>query len=312
MARGESPVLRRSIHETSLLRSSPGRNGSPSRSHLAEIDLHKDMAKLSLFGLEQQKVYNAQKTAFQEELDAREEALAVSQLSQIEQAMASHEVVRERAQAVLQAHLKAEREQELRRVAESKQREEEERRRKEESERRAKAEQERRVREQTEQEEAAKRAEAEQIRLEEERRKKAAAEADRRQKDKQEQDRQTAEAQAQADAQAAKQRDDEAARKAAAAVPEPTRPSSTAQPASTPAQSSSSNIEQEHQAYLSIHKRLKKFRRYFWEEFCRTDKAYRAQVGEMRRGVRTAVGQLRVDGTEHNKVAVGPDNLPSS
>jgi nucleoporin GLE1 len=290
MARGESPILRRSIHESPRLRSSPGRNGSPSRSQLAEFELHRTIAQLSIATVEQQKVYNAQKTAFQEELDAREEALAVSQLSQIEKAIASHDLAREQAQAVLQAHLEAEREKELRRIAEQKRREEEEKRRKEESARLAKQEEERQIREQTEREEAAKRAEAERKRLEEERRQKAAEEADQREKDRQEQERRKAEADARAQAetraaQEAKQREDEAARKAAAKVSGP------------------ANAEREHQSYLAIHKRLKAFRIKFWED-CKANKQYKAQVGEMRRAIRTAVGQLRTDGGQHNRVAV--------
>lgn len=296
MARGESPVLSRTIHDSPRLRNSPDRNGSPSRQQLAEIELQKTIAKLTLHDVEQHKVYIAQKCAFQEELDAREEAQAVSQLSQIKLAKASHHLAREQAEAVLQAHIDAEREKERQRQAEEKQRQEDEERRKQEAERRAKEEQERKVREQTEREEAAKRAEAERVRLEEERRRNEAEEAERRDKERQEQERQQAEADAQA--QAAKQREEEAKKAAAPAPAPPPGPAAVAQRPAT-----SSDIEQQHQSYLNIHKRLKQFRKDFWEQ-CKSNKAFKSEVGEMRRNVRTAVGQLRLDGGQHNQVAV--------
>ena len=62
--------------------------------------------------------------------------------------------------------------------------------------------QERRVREQTEREEAARRAEADRKRLEEERRQKAAEDAERREQERQEDERRKAEAEAKAQAQA--------------------------------------------------------------------------------------------------------------
>lgn len=301
MARGESPVLTRASFDSPRLRSSPGRNGSPSRQQLAEIELQKTIAKLTLHDVEQHKVYIAQKCAFQEGLDAREEAQAVSQLSQIERAIATHNLAREQAEAVLQAHLDAEREKVRQQALEQQRREEEERRKQEAERRRIREESERQIREQTEREEAAKRAEAERARLEEERRRKETAEAERQEKERQEQEQQKADAEAQA--QAAKQREEEA-KKAATPAPAQAPTPVAAQPSSTPsAQSTSAGIEREHQAYLNIHKRLKKFRVDFWEN-CKSNKAYKSQVGEWRRGVRTAVGQLRLDGIEHNKVAV--------
>lgn len=304
MARGESPVLSRASFDSPRLRSSPGRTGSPSRQQLAEIELQKTIAKLTLHDVEQHKVYVAQKCAFQEELDAREEAQAVSQLSQIERAIATHNLAREQAEAVLQAHLDAEREKARQQAVEQQRREEEAERRKQEAERRRateeREERERQIREQTEREEAAKRAEAERARLEEERRRKEAEEVQRQEKEREEQERQKADAEAQA--QAAKQREEDSKK---AATPTPAQPPApgTAQPSTTSAQSTSSDVEQEHQSYLNIHKRLKKFRIDFWEN-CKSNKTYKAQVGEWRRGVRTAVGQLRLDGIEHNKVAV--------
>lgn len=301
MARGESPVLSRASLDSPRLRSSPGRNGSPSRQQLAEIELQKTIAKLTLHDVEQHKVYIAQKCAFQEELDAREEAQAVSQLSQIERAIATHNLAREQAEAVLQAHLDAEREKARQQALDQQRREEEEERRKQEAERRrAREEQERQIREQTEREEAAKRAEAERVRLEEERRRKEEEEAQRQEKERAEQERQKADAEAQA--QAAKQREEDAKKTAIPAPAQPPAPRA-AQPSTTSAQVTSSDIEQEHQSYLNIHKRLKKFRIDFWEN-CKSNKTYKSQVGEWRRGVRTAVGQLRLDGIEHNKVAV--------
>ena len=304
MARGESPILSRSIHESPGFRSSPGRNDSPSRQLLPELDFYKKLAKLNLHDAEQQKVYYAQKCAFQDELDAREEAAATAHESEIASSKAQREQVRQQAEAALQAHIREEQ-----RLAEANRRrqEEEDARRKAEAERRAREEEERKVRERTEQEEAAKRAEAEKARQEQERQKRRAEEAQRLESERQEQERQKAEAEAESEARAAKQRSEEAkkaATPALATTPTPTQPS-TGSTSAAPA-----DIEQEHKNYLVIHKRLKKFRVDFVES-CKSNKPFRAQVGEMRRGVRVAVGQLRLDGVESNKVAVRRFSSPS-
>jgi hypothetical protein len=57
-----------------------------------------------------------------------------------------------------------------------------------------------------------------------------------------------------------------------------------------------------HKQYLAIHKTLKAFRKHFWDN-TRKDAALKPYVGDMRRAMRTSVGQL-TDDKVGNKKAV--------
>lgn len=297
MARSESPLINR-IQSSPRQRNSPVRNDSPARTP-AEFDLVRRLENLDLLKTEQQKVWVYQKVTFQDGVEARQEAQALAHQSEIDEAYATHTAVREQAEAALRAHLKAEQERKRQQEDEERRRQEEEARRKAEAERRAREEEQRRIRETTEREEAAQRAEAERKRLEEERKRKDAEDAQRKDAERREQEADTARRKAAAEAEVTKRRE-EAAKQS---IPKPAPVSTTSSAVVAPIRP---DLESRHDNYLALHKRLKKFRIDFWEN-SKSDKAFKAMVGEMRRAVRTHVGQLRIDGTKDNREAVSQE-----
>jgi nucleoporin GLE1 len=296
MARGESPLASR-LHSSPRLRYSPARHGSPSRAHLAQLDLDDCLARLSIHDREQHEVYVIQKREFQQTLDAREAALAQTHATVIKESHAHHERIRGQALKELEAHCREEEgkrrrlEEEARRRAEEEQRrrEEDDARLKAEAERRAREEADRKRREKTDQEEATKRAEAEKARLaEEQRAKDASAEEARKLKQQQQQEE---ERKRQQETQAAAAEAAAAATKQAA---EPAKPSS------------SQDFEVEHRNYLIIHQRLKQLRTSFWD-MCKANKGqkeYKKTVGEMRRELKGTVALINPNDPEVNKQKV--------
>lgn len=295
MTRGksESPLAHR-INHYSPQRNSPLRFNSPSR--LAQQDLEQTLSELNIYDDERQKLYALKRKLAQDELDAQEVAKATAHQTEIDGASAKHELVRRHALAVLEAHVREEAERRRREEEEGRRRQEEEVRRMAEEQRRLKEEHERKIREETEAREVAQRAEAEKARQDAERSKKAAEEAERRQREQQQQQQrqQQERARADADAEAARKRELESK-----PAPPPVQPIIT----SAPANATSSEVEAQHRNYLALHKSLKTFRRDFWEGL-KADKPRKAAAGEMRRQIKTAVGQIAIDGKKSNNIAV--------
>jgi nucleoporin GLE1 len=240
----------------------------------------------------------------QEELDAREAAQAHVHRLELNAANAQHEVVRIQAEAVLQAYIKNEEEQRRRRLEEEQRRlDEEERRRRAEEEARRRAEEERRAREEKKRRDEE--ARAKEARAKEEAEQRAKEEAEAAEKDQLEKEaaaRRHQEEKARVDQAATLQKQQEEEAAAAAAKSVPALQPSTSQ--STPGQTHSPSpaIEKRHNEYLALHKKLKTFRSEFWTS-TRTNPALKPHVGDMRRAMRTSVGQL-TDDKVANRIAV--------
>src|SRR5262249_40198795 len=71
----------------------------------------------------------------------------------------------------------------------------------------------------------------------------------------------------------------------------------------------SSDPEIRHKCYLAIHRKLKEFRKDFWEKV-KKDPMLKPHVGDMRRAMKTSVGQL-TDNKAGNKIAVRRSILQS-
>ncbi|OCT51627.1 RNA export mediator Gle1 [Cladophialophora carrionii] len=277
-------------------RNSPrGRRSDDSPSRQLQWELDRALGQLQLHEIESSKLHAYQKRQQQDELDAREAAQAHVHQLELNAANAQHEVVRKQAEAVLQAYIKREEEERRKREEDERKRlEEEERRRKAEEEARRKAEEERRVRK----EEEARREREELARQEAERRAKEKADAEekeRREREAEQRGQQEENAKAEKEAALRKLQDEAAAK--AALTPRPATESTTSRPTQAP----SSGIEQQHHEYRALHKKLKIFRSEFWTS-TRKDAALKPHVGDMRRAIRTSVGQL-TDDKAANKVA---------
>ncbi|KAL6251323.1 hypothetical protein RBB50_001531 [Rhinocladiella similis] len=271
---------------------------SPSRQ--LQFELERTFSQIQLQECERQKVYVYQRRQQQEELDAKELAQAEAHRTELSLANAQHEVVRLQAEAVLQAYLKKEEEDRRRREEERKRREEEEGRRREEEEAHRRAEQERKEREERERKEQEERAKAEAQRQALHEKQKAEAEEKWR-KEKEAEERRYQEEKAKADQEASKKQQEAAetaaaAATAAAAKVQPTAPTTT----QISTGKVSPKIETIHQNYLAIHKKLKTFRKQFTENV-KKDPNLKPHVGDMRRAMRTSVGQLTDDKVGNRK-----------
>ncbi|KAI1616150.1 hypothetical protein EDD36DRAFT_124847 [Exophiala viscosa] len=278
-------------------RNSPrSRRNEDSPSRQLQFELERAFSQIHLQEVERQKLHAYQRRQQCEELDAKEHAKAEAHRAELNVATAQHEIVRQQAEAVLQAYLKQEEEERRRREEERRRQEEEARRRHEEEQARKRAEQERKEREERERREREQRAkdeaerraigvkqkaEAQKVELEAARRKEEETAQRRRQ-----------EKQAKAEEEAREKKV-----KAAAAASAPTPAKTVAQ---TPASGKSSATEAEHQNYLAIHKKLKTFRTGFWEKV-KKDPTLKPHVGDMRRAMKTSVGQLTDDKVGNKK-----------
>lgn len=283
-------------------RNSPrGRRSDDSPSRQLQFELERAFSQIHLQEVERQKLHAYQRRQQQEELDAREHAQAEVHLTELNVAKAQHEAIRQQAEAALQAYIKQEEEDRRRREEEQRRLEEEERRRKAEEEARKRAEQERRAREDKErcEREAKARAEAERLAIYE--KQKAEAEEKRRKEreaieQKEREERAKAEQEEQ-EASLKKQQEEEkmvAAAKASQAQP------STSEASQSKDQGWSSDPEIRHKSYLALHKKLKVFRKDFWDK-AKKDPALKPHVGDMRRAMRTSVGQLTDDKVGNRK-----------
>jgi nucleoporin GLE1 len=289
-------------------RNSPrtGRNqDSPSRQ--LQWELERALSQLDLHEIERTKLHAHQKRQERDELDAREAAQATAYRLERDAVSARLEAVRQRAEEILQAHIEKEaeelrqrQEQERRRLEEEQRRlEQEEQRRRAEEEARRQAELQRRIRAEQEVREREERA-----RREAEERARQTAEADeKRRAEKAAAERKLQEEQARAKAaeEAAVKKQQADAQAAAEKAVHPPRPAAS-QPTTTHVPNVAPEVEGEHKEYLSIHQKLKKFRVDFWTS-TRNDPALKPHVGDMRRAMKTSVGQL-TDDKATNKIAV--------
>ena len=272
------------------------RRNDDSPSRRTEYDLDQAFRQMHLHHSEWQKVHAFQRKQQQEDLDAKESAQARIHRESLDSTSAQHELVRRQAEAVLHAYLEEE-EQERRRQEEERRRKEEEARRlREEEERQRVAAEERR---RQEAEKARRQAEEERSAREAQRRREQ-EEQEQREKQRQADEQRRVEA----DAQARKEREaTEQAQQVAKAKAEQEAAKATATAAkSNTTVVAGSNCEAEHQEYRAIHRKLKGFRKDLWTS-SRSDPNLKPHIGDMRRAIRTVVGQLTGD-RETDRIAV--------
>lgn len=272
---------------------SPKFEDSPSRQLM--LDLERALNQVQLHEVELQKVHTYDRRLFQENLDLLEARRAQEHGAALDAVTSWHDAVRKEAEVELQRYYRKVEEQERL------QREEEERRVKQQQ-AQAKAETERKAREEAErkakverEQAAARKAAEEKAKAEEGKRRereealaREKAEKERKQKEEQE-------------SAIAKQRaEDKAARDAAAQEAAKSRATTTAAGPSSTVPSSPSEAQQ--QRYLAIHQTLKNFRKKFWAQ-CKKEPALKSKVGDMRRAIRTSVGQL-TEAKGANKIPV--------
>lgn len=245
------------------------------------------MGKMQLHTTELQKVRAFDRRSYYEGLEAWTQERTEADIAAIEAANARHESVRHDAEALLEKYYQEQAEEERRKKAEE-ERIEKERlaREKAERERREREEAERQARVQREKEAlAAKKAAEEKAKADaEEARRKEREETAAREKAEQDRATQKAAEKAAADQKA---KDDKAAQDQQAVA--------QAQAAAAKAKAASGNttpeVLAEHKRYLDIHANLKKFRKEFMAH-AKADPKLKSQVGDMRRAMRTSVGQL--------------------
>lgn len=293
-----------------MTRASPyqiSRRSDDSPSRKVEYDLERAFNQVHLHHAECQKLDSFQRRQQQEELDAKEMAQAEAHRKEMSHASAQHELVRQQAEAVLRSFLKKEEEERRRREEERRRQEEEEERRRQEAEAaRRRAEQERREREERERRERTERAETEEReRAEKERLRKQRAEAEENQRKERE-----ATEQAERLEREQKEKSDRelALKQQQLAATQNIQTQAATSSAVSGAQitqntsPASLNQESEHKHYLAIHRKLKAFRKEFWAS-SRKNPTLKPHVGDMRRTIKTCIGQL-TDDKAGNKVPV--------
>ncbi len=246
------------------------------------LDLERALNQTHIHESELQKVHTYDRRLFQEHLDLLDTRKAQEDVAALDAATSKHEAVRKDAEAELQRYYRAVEEQErLRRQEEERRLLEQQARARAEVERKAKEEAERKARVEIEQAAARKvaedraRAEEDERRQREDALAKEKAEEKRKQKEEQEAARQPAE--------------EKAARESAAQTTATS--GQTIQLQGQPSTVASPEKKAQHQRYLQIHQNLKRFRKEFWAQ-CKRDPSLKSKVGDMRRAVKTSVGQL--------------------
>jgi nucleoporin GLE1 len=273
---------------------SPKFDDSPSRQLM--LDLERALCQVQIHGDELHKVHTHDRRLFQETLDLQDSRRAQQDFVALDTAKSRHESVRKEAEAELQRYYRELEEQErLKRVEEERRLREQRAREKAEAERKAREEAERKERIEREQA-AARKAAEEKTRAEEADRRKREEDATR---EKAEQERRLKEVQ-----ESARARQQVADEKAARQRVQETAP----QPAqSTVSQSQAPSVPNADAAtlnsrYREIHRNLKKFRKDFWAE-CKKNSGLKSKVGDMRRAIKTSVGQL-TEAKGANKIPV--------
>ncbi|KAL2430511.1 mRNA export factor GLE1 [Exophiala dermatitidis] len=287
------------LHSSPLqARSSPrGRRNDDSPSRQVQFELERAFSQIHLHEVERQKLHVYQRRQQQEELDAKELAQAEVHLAELSVANAKHDGVRRQAEAVLHAYIKQQEEEERRRREEERKRLEEEARRKQQEElARKRAEEERKAKEEKERREREEQAKAEAERQAMLEKQKAEAE-ERRRRENEAAEKKQREEQLKAEQEAVLRKQEAEKQAAAAAATQATAPT----PQSTShSPAMSSDLEALHRNYLAIHKKLKEFRKGFWEQV-KKDPNLKPHVGDMRRAMRTSVGQLTDDKVGNKK-----------
>ena len=253
-------------------------------------DLERALSQTQIHEAELRQKYNYSRRLFQENLDLVDTRKAQEDVAALDAATSVHEKVRREAEAEMQRYYREVEEQEKRRI------EDEGRRLREqqaqavaEAERKAKEEADRKVRMEKKLTAARKLAEEKAKAEEAERRKREdvlaqeKAVEERKQKEEHEAAKSIQQA---AEKRAAEER---AAIKSAAQTA--TKDEKTVQLQSRASTIVSHGREAQHQRYLQIHQNLKKFRKDFWVR-CKKDANLKTKVGDMRRAIKTSVGQL--------------------
>ena len=263
--------------------SSPQVNDSPSRQLI--IDLEKALAQFQIHELELRKLHEYDCRSFQENLNSIDTRKAEDDGAALEAATVKHNNVRLEAEAELKQHYhqieeqeRVKREQERQRQKDQKIQQDLEKRRKAEEEAR------KAVRKKKEKEAAAKEAAEREA---EHKRRVAATREEFERLEKEKKQRQKEQEIADAAKRDAKDKADREKESQAATEVKQATQSDIGPSGSSP--SSSTNAQ--HQKYLDIHQRLKCFRKEFWTR-CKKDAALKGKIGEMRRGIKTSVGQL--------------------
>ena len=273
-------------------RKSPKTNDSPSQQLFR--DLERALSQIQLHESEVRKVNAYHRRSFLAELDARDLEKTKADIAQFEIAAARHEAIRDQAEAELQRHVREVEEAERRRRAE------EEARLVKEKAAREKAERERQEREEAERK----------AKLEKELEKKRVAQAKKAAEEKTKADAEAKQQQEEEERQAKVEAKKEAAKQAVEAArkarEESQKPAATTAPPTSQASPSNgylnAELEATHKRYLQIHGKLKVFRKEF-TAMLKENKELKGVVGDMRRGIRTSVGQL-TDNKQANKKAV--------
>ena len=249
------------------------------------LDLERALSQTQIHETELHKVHIYGQRLFREHLDLIDAKRALEDVAALEAAASRHETVRKEAEAELQLWCREVEEQErLKKEHEERRLREQQARARAEAERKAKLEAERLARMEKEQAAAKKLAEEKAEAEEAERRKRedalAQEKAEKERKQKEEQTLAKEKSQA-AEEEAARQK----AAQAAAQAEQSIRSQGQSSTGSSP------DKEVSHQRYLQIHQNLKKFRKEFWAQ-CKKDANLKTKVGDMRRAIKTSVGQL--------------------
>ena len=264
------------------------------------LDLERALKQAQIHETELQKVHVYDRRLFQEKLDRLDTTKAREDVAALDAATSRHENVRKEAEAELQRYYRELAEQDrLKRQEEERLAQEEQTRAKAEAKRKTEEEAKRRARIERETA-AAKKAAEETARAEEAerwKREEAAAQEKAERERKQQEEHEAAIARQQA-------LEENAARENAArekAVREKTTRETAIETAGRPEQTvrhseqqhTTLNAEREtqHRRFLQIHQNLKNFRKDFWAQ-CKKDANLKSKVGEMRRAIKTSVGQL--------------------
>jgi membrane protein involved in colicin uptake len=267
---------------------SPKFDDSPSRQLM--LDLERALGQAQIHETELQKVHIHDRRLFQENLDRVDTKKAREDVAALDAATSKHEIVRKEAEAELQRYYRELEEQErLKRKEEERRAQEQQTRAKAEAERKAKEEAERKAR--MEREHAAARKAAEEVSQAEEAERQNREEALAREKAEKERRQREEQEAAKASQQAAEENfvREKAARETAAKTN--AGPDQTIQPQVQSSTTRNAEIGTQHQRFLQIHQNLKIFRKDFWAQ-CKKDVNLKSKVGDMRRAIKTSVGQL--------------------
>lgn len=275
-----------------ILKYAPKNDDSPSRQLLR--DLERALGQIQLHETELQKVRAFNRRSYVEDLDARDLERTQADIAALDAATARHDAVRHDAEAALQTYIreveeaervKREEEARIRREREAREKAEREQREREEAGRKAKIEREKAAAAKKAADEKAK-ADAEEARRKEREETVAREKAEKERLAKEASDKEQAE-RAAADEKAAQ---DAAAQKA----------TQDAQTRAQPSMSRTSELEEIHNRYLDLHKKLKKFRTEF-AAAAKTNPQLKPKVGDMRRAMKVSVGQLTDDKKTNKK-----------